>query len=159
MSALQRPTREQVFQALFDQLQENTLLPVTYSRRMLDYSAIAPGLMPILMLWEQPEESHYRSGRGLPQDIWEALIVVVFQNTSRPRNGDPTTAIPGATIINPIIDEIRAALTPDDPTTNSLTLGGLVEWCRVEGRTVIETGDTDGSGFGGAVIPVRILIP
>jgi len=158
MSAGPRPTREQVFGALFTKLQTAAGI-TTFSRRMLDYSVIAPRLMPILILWEMPETTDYKPGRGLPRDHWEALAVIVFQNTSKPQNGDPTTAVPGATIINPLIDAVRAALAPDDDITNSLTLGGLVEWCRVEGRTVVETGDTDANGFGGAVLPIRMLVP
>ena len=158
MSAGSRPTREQVYTALFTLLQTAPGF-ITYSRRVLDYSAIAPALMPILMLWEFPEESDYKPGRGLPRDTWEATVMIVFQNLSKPKDGDPTTAVPGSTIINPLIDAVRAALVPDDDTTNSLTLGGLVEWCRVEGRTIIETGDTDANGFGGAAIPIRILVP
>ncbi len=42
---------------------------------------------------------------------------------------------------------------------NRLTLGGLVSWCRIEGRTVVETGDTDPEGLGGALIPLKILVP
>lgn len=153
-----RPTREQVFQTLFDHLIANTDGFETYSRRMMQYSEVAPRLMPILMLWEQPEETEFPH-RGLPVDVWEAMIVIVFQNTSLPRNGDPNSAVPGATIINPLIDEVRNALAPDDETTNSLTFDGMVQWCRVEGRTIVETGDTETNGRGGAIIPVRILVP
>jgi hypothetical protein len=158
VSAGPRPTRMQVFSALFTTLQTAEGF-TTFSERVLDYSVIAPKLMPILMLWTQPESTDYRPGRGLPRDIWEALAIIVFQNPSKPQNGDPTTAVPGATIVLPLVDAVRNALAPDDPTTNSLTFNGLVEWCRVEGRTVVETGDTDGNGFGGAVIPIRILVP
>lgn len=153
----ERPTREQVYTALFDVLQTAEGF-MTFSRRMLDYSAISPGLMPILMLWEQPEEAIFPH-RGLPVDIWEAAVVIVFKNASRVTAGDPTSAVPGATILNPLIDAVRTALAPDDPMTNGLTLGGLVDWCRVEGRTIVETGDTDANGFGGAVIPIRIQVP
>src|SRR5579864_1378600 len=113
MSSGPRPTREQVFGALFTKLQTAAGI-TTFSRRMLDYSVIAPRLMPILILWEMPETTDYKPGRGLPRDHWEALAVIVFQNTSKPQNGDPTTAVPGATIINPLIDAVRAALAPDD---------------------------------------------
>lgn len=157
MGALPYPTREAVFSALFAILETAPGI-TTFSRRMLDYSAVAPGLMPILMLWEQPELTDYRPGRGLPRDYWEAYIIIVFHNPSRVTAGNPNSAVPGATIINPLVDGVRNALAPDDPTTNSLTLGGLVDWCRVEGRTIVETGDTDAQGYGGAIIPVRMQI-
>jgi hypothetical protein len=152
------PTREQVFAALFTQLKTAPGIN-TYSRRMSDYSAIPPGLLPCLILWEQPEETRYAGRQGLPVNTWEAVILIVFQNESKPHNGDPTTAVPGATIVNPLVDAVRAALAPDDISTNNYTVGGLVEWCRVEGKTVIETGDTDADGYGGAVIPLKILVP
>lgn len=157
MSAGPYPTREQVFSALFEVLQTAPGF-TTYSRRMMHYSVVAPKLLPILMLWEMPEDTDYRPGRGLPRDYWEALVVCIFQNTSMPTNADPTTAVPGATIVNPLLDAVRNALAPDDPTTNSLTLDGLVDWCRVEGKTIVETGDTEENGLGGFVMPIRMQI-
>ena len=157
MSAGPRPTREEVFEALFELLRTAEGF-VTYSRRMADHSVIAPRLLPILILWELPEETDH-SHRGTPRDYWNALIALIFQNESRPMNGDPTTAVAGATIINPLLDAVRTVLAPDDPTTNSLTLGGLVEWCRVEGMTDVETGDTHSAGVGWATLPIRILVP
>ncbi len=156
MGLLARPSRETVFSLIFAHLQTAEGF-TTFSRRMQDYSEIPPGLMPICILWEQPEQTEW-DGRGLGKDYWHALVAVFFQNTSRPQQNDPTTAIPGSTIVNPLIDAVRAALGPDDGQ-NNLTLGGLVNWVRVEGTTVVETGDTDASGFGGAIIPLRISVP
>lgn len=153
------PTREAVFSALFTHLQTacgSTF--TTYSRRMMDYSAISPGLLPALILWELHSDTAY-SGQGLPRNYWEGMIVVVFRNPSRPANGNPTTATPGASILNPLIDAVRAALAPDDVDGTNYTIGDLVTWCRVEGKTVVETGDTDADGRGGAVFPIRILVP
>lgn len=158
ITAVSRPTREQVFQALFARLQTAGATFTTYSRRMMDYSAIPPNLMPIVILWEQPEETEW-GHRGTPKDYWEAFVFIVFQNPSRPLQDDPTTATAGATIVNPLIDAVRTALGPDDPTEGELTLDGLVEWVRVWGRTLVETGDTETDGRGGAIIPIRILVP
>ena len=96
MGALPYPAREAVFSALFTVL-ETAPGFTTFSRRMLDYSAVAPGLLPILMLWEQPEDTDYRPRRGLPRDYWEALAVIVFQNKSKVTQGNPNSATPGAT--------------------------------------------------------------
>lgn len=153
-----QPTREAVFSALFARLQTIGSAFTTYSRRMLDYSVIPPSLMPILILWEQPEETVWPN-RGTKKDYWEAFIFIVFKNSSRPSQNDPTTATAGATIINPLLDAVRTVLEPDDPTEGELTLDGLVQWVRVDGRTLIETGDTESDGIGGAVIPIRILVP
>jgi hypothetical protein len=146
-------TREQVFQALFSALQAPAIadLVTTFSRRFSPPDQIQPLAFPQLMLWEQSEKTEY-SGPQMPRKrAWSALIVVYFQNTSK--------TVPGATIINPIMDAIEATLRYDNPATNALTLGGLVTYCRIEGQTIKETGDTDANGIGGAVIPIRILIP
>lgn len=153
------PSRAQVFSALFAQLQAACGASfTTYSRRMMDYSAIAPGLLPALLLWELHSDTAFHG--NLPLDYWDAAIVVVFQNPSRPNPaGDPTTAVAGATILDPLIDVVRAALAPDDVDGGNYTIGGLVHWCRVEGKTIVEVGDTDADGRGGAVFPLRIQVP
>lgn len=157
MSALPRPSRETVFSTLFTLLQTAAGFE-TYSRRMLDYSEIAPRLLPCLILWELHGEVD-RTGVGLRREWWDAMLVGVFQNPSRPQNGDPTTATAGATILNPLLDSVSAALEADNPFTNELTLGGLVQWVRIEGKLVVETGDTDADGRGGFILPLRILVP
>jgi len=157
VSALPRPSRETVFSTLFTLLQTAAGFE-TYSRRMLDYSEIAPRLLPCLILWELHGEVD-RTGVGLRREWWDAMLVGVFQNPSRPQNGDPTTATAGATILNPLLDSVSAALEADNPFTNELTLGGLVQWVRIEGKLVVETGDTDADGRGGFILPLRILVP
>jgi hypothetical protein len=157
VSALARPSRETVFSTLFALLQ-NADGFTTYSRRMLDYSEIAPRLLPALILWELHGEVD-RTGRGLRREWWDAMIVGVFQNPSRPQNGDPTTAVPGATLLNPLVDSVSAVLEADDQISNELTLNGLVQWVRIEGKLVVETGDTDADGRGGFILPLRVLVP
>jgi hypothetical protein len=142
-------TREQVMAALFARLQAIPGI-VSTSRRMTLPGMIAPGDMPRLMLWEQPERAS--NVTGLPdRRTWEAWAVIVFVN-------DDTT-VPGATIINPMIDAIEAALKVDDFGANTCTLGGLVHYARIEGTVVKETGDTDTTGLGGAVVPIKIMPP
>jgi len=146
-------TREQVFQALFAVVQAAPVATLikTFTRRFALPDQVLPGAMPQLMVWEQPERSEFTGPAMPPKRAWTAMIVVYFQNTN--------PAVAGATIINPIIDAIETALRYDDPATNKLTLGRLVTYCRIEGQTIKETGDTDARGIGGAVIPIRILVP
>jgi hypothetical protein len=143
------PTRETVMQALFARLQ-NVPGIVSTSRRMTMPQLVAPADQPCLMLWEQPEIAKNRT--GLP-DLrqWEAWIVVVFTNTD--------ASIAGATIINPILDAIETVFAPDDQGRNLCSLGGLVHYARIEGTVIKETGDTDTTGLGGAVVPIKILPP
>lgn len=143
-------TREQVFQALFARMQA---VPgfTSYSRRMTFPQKVAPGDMPCLMQWEQPEMA--RGGTSTPDKrIWEAWIVLAFIND------DPNVA--GATIINPMLDAVNdVALAIDDWGKNNCTLGGLVHYARIEGPIIKETGDLDSNGLGGAVIPIKIMPP
>jgi hypothetical protein len=142
-------TREEVMQALFARLQS---IPgvLTTSRRVTLPGAISPGDMPRLMLWEQPEIA--TSGTSLPDlRIWEAWVVIAFTNEDQD--------VAGATIVNPMIEAVEAALAIDDFARNNCTLGGLVHYARIEGVVVKETGDTDSNGLGGAVIPIKIMPP
>ncbi|MDE2467770.1 MAG: hypothetical protein KGL35_03270 [Bradyrhizobium sp.] len=143
------PTREAVFSALFTKMQAISLF-ATASRRMTLPQQIQPGNLPAIMIWEQPEHTKITTGQPAIRE-WEAWIVVVFKNTDK--------SIPGATILNPMIDAVEAALAPDDIGRNVNTLGGLVWYCRIDGTTTKETGDTDAAGLGGAVITIKIKVP
>lgn len=142
-------TREAVFAALFARLQA---IPgvLTTSRRMTLPSQIAPGDMPRLMLWEQPELARHQTNTP-EKRVWEAWAVIVFINAD--------LAVPGATIINPMLEAIEAALAVDDFGRNVCSLGGLVHYARIEGSVIKETGDTDTTGLGGAVVPIKIMPP
>jgi hypothetical protein len=147
------PTRETIMQALFALVDG---LPgfTSTGRRMTmpgqGPTAIDPLLQPALMMWEQHEHDE-RSDRGTPIRHWYVWFVIAFINNDR--------NLPGATLLNPLIDQVCAALKPDNPVGNVLTLGGLVHAVYVDGTTVKHTGDTDAQGQGGAVIPVSILVP
>lgn len=150
------PTREDVFTALAALL---TSVPGinSVSRRMAMPSTFGgpagavDDRLPTLMIWEQNEHTTQRGG-GLPSlRTWEAFLVIYFKNAD--------VTVPGATIINPILEGIEAALTPAPTAQNQLTLGGLVSHCYIEGVTHVALGDVDSEGFGGAVVPVKILVP
>lgn len=142
-------TREQIMQALFARLQTVPGIQ-TFSRRMTLPAMVPISDQPCLMLWEQAEAPGVAT--GLPDKRqYSAWAVVVFTN--------PDKSVAGATIINPILDEIESALGVDDFGRNLCTLGGLVHWARIEGSIVKETGDTDTTGLGGAVVPIKIMPP
>lgn len=143
------PTREQVFQALFARMQ--TVPGITsYSRRMTLPHQVHPGDQPVLMQWEQPEITRIQTALP-PKRVWEAWIVIAFTNNDN--------SVAGATIINPLLEAVEAALAVDDFGRNVCSLGGLVHYARIEGNIVKETGDTDPSGLGGAVVPIKIMPP
>lgn len=53
--------------------------------------------------------------------------------------------------------EIQCALAPDDADNGEFTLGGTVEWCRIEGKADLDSGDMDKYIKG--IVPLRILLP
>jgi hypothetical protein len=142
-------TREQVYQAVFAKL-VGLQGTVSWSRRVTLPTQVPLVDQPALMLWEQPEKTDQSTPKP-PNRVWRAEVLVVFTNDDK--------TVPGATIINPILDAIEAAFAVDDPVRNACTLGGLVHYCRIEGQTYKETGDTDPSGLGGAIVPIAIRVP
>jgi len=67
---------------------------------------------------------------------------------------DPSAA--PDTAFNGLIKAIRNALAPDGPQLK-FTIGGLVDWCRIVGKSEIDDGSVDGQCK--AVIPLRISLP
>lgn len=53
--------------------------------------------------------------------------------------------------------EVRDAMAPDDPQQMRFTIGGLVHWCRIVGKSDISPGDQGPQAI--ARIPVHITIP
>ena len=146
-------TREEVMGALFALLDQRIPGVVTYSRRMALPSDVPPARQPALLLWEQPERTE-DPGRGAPvKRTWEVWVVVYFQNRNK--------AVAGATILNPLLDTIEAALAPTGAghAVNAQTLGGLVSSCEINGETHKQLGDTDPMGQGGAIVPLTIVVP
>lgn len=143
------PTREAVFSALLTALTNGVPGLTTYSRRMQLPGNMSPGILPALLLREEFEVIENKG--NLVNRVWDATIFLVFRNTSQ--------TVPGATIINPLLELVEAALAPDDRAHNTFTLGGLVHYARIEGRIVIESGDVDATGLGGAIIPLKLRIP
>jgi hypothetical protein len=71
--------------------------------------------------------------------------------------GEDPRAIPDAEL-STLDQAVRAAFAPDaDYGVPRFTLGGLVYWCRIEGRSEYSPGDLGGQGI--SLIPVRITLP
>lgn len=155
-------TREAVMNALLTQLQTSGTTFRTYSRRWLpwidDPQASLPNL-PLLVQWESPvAEDYQRSGRGIPpKRLWDVRVLIYAKIPQGETLGVPDATTPGASVLNPLVDAVEAALDPGNPD-GVLTLGGLVIDCRIEGQIIKALGDTDPSGICGAIIPVRILV-
>lgn len=65
--------------------------------------------------------------------------------------------IPPDTALNNLVRCIRESLAPDNPATGRFTLGGTVDWCRIEGHSDFDPGDIDAQAK--AVLPIRITLP
>jgi hypothetical protein len=67
----------------------------------------------------------------------------------------PDDATPPATVMNPLLDALEAALAPD-PASNVQSLGGLVQHCWIAGRIATDEGVLGGQSV--AIVPVEMLV-
>lgn len=148
-------TREQVMTALLAQLSANVVGVKTFTRKIVLPSEIGSTLLPSLSLYRL-REKWLPTPNALPNvRHWDVWLILVVKNLNR-------ATVAGDTLINPILDSIEDALAPSGPfraTMGTQTLGGLVQQVLIEGDIHVEPGDTDPNGIGGAVIPLRIVVP
>lgn len=139
--------REAIYQALFNLVKD---LPgfVTVSRRARLVKDVAAEEQPALFLEEGPGETVQNQGQGLPLKHFLHVDLGFYA-----RLPDDRDLAPGS-ILNPLIDAIEAALEPAACDENQ-TLGGLVAYCRVNGKILKNEGLLDGQAS--VVIPVEIL--
>jgi hypothetical protein len=133
--------------ALFTALQSDAVLAgqvKTFGRRLKWWQETAE--QPALFLRHVADEDQYDHdtlGRTTVEcEIW------VYAKTG-PDDVPDTT-------LNAVVAAVRNVLAQDDGD-GSFTLGGLVYWCRIEGKSQYDPGDADQQGK--AIIPVRMLVP
>lgn len=123
--------------------------------------------LPLLCQYEMTESVQYKGSRGLPPTrVWAASILiygVIPPNYLGPP-GVPDDTTPGASVLNPLLDAVEAAIAPPEvpgqgDADGCQTLGGLVYDCRFEGEWVKVLGDAVSDGICGAILPIRILVP
>jgi hypothetical protein len=141
--------REAIHQALFDLVKD---LPgfVTTSRRARLVKDVAPEEQPALFVEEGPGETIQHQGQGLPAIHFLYVDLGFYARLAEDKNMAP------GSVLNPLIDAIEAALAPD-PDEENQTLGGLVTYCRINGKVLKNEGLLDGQAS--VVIPVEILVP
>lgn len=120
---------------------------LTTGRRIIPWNLVPS--QPALFLRDGDEELQYNEIVLQQQDI-EAEIWI-YSNAGADPNAVPVIAL------NNLIDAVQCALRPDMPGTNRFTLGGLVHWCRLQGRLIKDPGDTGGQAI--AMIPAVITVP
>lgn len=119
------------------------------SRRVRLWNDVAPADQPALFLGEHGENIAY-SLDAFPGKTTLNVDCLIYTCAGRDPGQTPAKAL------NLAIEALIGALAPD-PKVGRQTLGGLVQYCRVEGRIVKDPGDLDGQGF--ALVPIKILIP
>lgn len=135
--------REPIYSALFTLVSQAPGL-VTMSRKLKHWADVPAGQRPALFQ-AQVSENAMRVSR-MPTRWLLAVRLYVYVSTKG-------ASSPGE-VLNPILDYIDAAL--DDPFPGQpQTLGGLVEYARIDG--VIETSEGTLGDDEVCIIPVMIL--
>ena len=135
---------ETVMAALLAHIQDAVPSFVTVGRRVKHWTQVTE--QPALFLRRTGMRDHYNGSmpiRTIEGELW------IYCNAGE----DPDTA-PDA-VLTGLETEVRASLAPDDQ--NRFTIGGLVYWCRIEGKSDISPGDQGPQAI--ARIPIHITIP
>ena len=137
--------RESIYAAMFALV--SSVPGVKYaSRRLKSFAEIAQGDQPALFMEQKTEQSQAQT--MLPSKWTLTVDLMVFVSTG----GLDPNVVP-ASVLNPVLDAITAALRPP-PALGEQTLGGMVTRCRIEGAIEIVEGVQGDQSF--AVIPVQI---
>lgn len=136
-------TREPVYAALFALLSGAAPF-VTASRRLRHWSDVGPAEQPALFVVQKSETAERRA--GLPAKWRASADVYVYAHAP-----DDETA--PATVLNPLLDAIEAALAPQSAVQ---TLGGLAAHAWIAGK--IETDEGVLGGQAVAIVPIEMLV-
>jgi hypothetical protein len=137
--------REAIYAALFALVSAADGL-VTTSRKLKHWSDVPASQRPALFQAQARETVLATAVNGLPSRWLLEATLYVYVST-------PGALSPGE-VLNPILDAITVALAPT-PAGAPQTLGGLVEYARIEGA--IESSEGTLGDDEVALIPVRIL--
>lgn len=152
-------TREDVMEAIFVQIQNMVFtLPlggqvswITTSRRLKLWADVPAELQPAVFLVEHEEHDEYRNlgldRRRLNPRIW-----------CYARTDDPS--IVGGTLLNTMLEAFEGQFAQGgvgDFSRNANTLGGLVYFCRLEGRVLKDPGDIDNQAL--LMVPLVVEMP
>ena len=136
--------REPIYQALFT-LASGSASFLTKSRRLRHWSEVSPSEMPALFMTQKTESA--KTQTGLPT-IWTLSVDLYLYVESADVNVAP------ATLLNPLLDAITNLFDPPAQSGRQ-TLGGLVQYCRVNGN--IETDEGILGNMAVAIIPIEVL--
>ncbi len=138
--------REAIYSALFAKMSAAAGF-ATASRRLRHWSDVGAVEQPALFQVQRSETA--RRDAGLPSKWTLAVDLFLYAHAA-----DDATA--AATVMNPLLDAIEAALAPD-PVTNVQGLGGLAVHCWIAGKVETDEGVLGGQAV--AIVPIEILVP
>jgi hypothetical protein len=145
--------REAIYAALFELVSSRTVYPWASApaRRIKLWGEVDPSLRPTLFQFEGGEETFSWSNHPNPSVILQAKLFIYFNAKDE--------AVPGATLMNQILNGVTNALIPTGAAAfmrGVQNLGGLVQYARIEGSVFRDPGDLDGDGM--IVIPISMKI-
>jgi hypothetical protein len=133
--------REDVFKAL-ETILEAVPGVRTFGRRLTPWADVPPSEQPALFML-CANQTVTVEGRGMPPKRSLPVTLYLYnQNEDAAQQND-------------LLDAIEVALEPKGEGT--LTLGGLVSHCRMEGEIETDGGLLDSQAV--AIIPISILVP
>jgi hypothetical protein len=135
-------SRETIYAALFAKVSQAANFE-TVSRRLQHWTDVSASAQPALFQAQIDETS--QTVPGLDTVFVLRVDLYVYANTQ----GD--SSLSPSTILNPLIDAVLATLA-FDPISNKQNLGGLVEYCVVDGRIVTDEGVLGNQGV--CIIPI-----
>jgi hypothetical protein len=142
--------REPIYQALFNLLkQTDGIVTATRGVPRMGIEQDRANLPALFMI--QRKEEPQRTAKGLPPKWRLSVDVIVMAAT-----GDSRTSI-AMSKINPLLDQIDAALDPQPGGLFDNTLGGLVSHCYLTGTTQIAEGLD--STLSAVVMEIEIVVP
>ncbi len=141
--------REAIFVALFGLLQTAYAWKQPPSRRLKLWTDVPLENRPAAFQFEGDDEEWSYPNSANPL-VYLTANWFIYTDCK-----DPDSV--GSTIMNTTLKAVSDALLPSgrDLTTGRQTLGGLVQWARIQGNVTRVPGDIDGDGM--AVVPIRIL--
>ena len=126
----------------------------TVSNRLRLWADVAVDQQPAAFLVTHREMDEYR-GLGLLRRRLE-LGVWCYSQSGQP-GADQPGAQPDLDVMMEAFEQQFGANAADNFSTNQLTLGGLVYWCRIEGRVFKDPGDLDGQTL--MIVPIVVEMP
>lgn len=120
---------------------------VTKSRRLKHWHDVPPELQPALFQNQLPIPITYAGDS--PASKWSLRADLYLY-------AHDATETDGGTLINTLVDQVTAALEPDNAELHLQTLNDAVYWCRVIGPIETDEGKLGAQGM--AIIPVELIL-